>query len=63
MGKKQVVKKSSSSSAFSTIVLRCTCEHLYQDKRYGRQRRVMNSVKDSGVGTRRYRCTICENVN
>lgn len=43
-----------------TKLLRCTCKSKYQDKKYGRKRRVHNV---RGVnpkhGTRGYRCTVC----
>lgn len=36
---------------------RCTCEHEYQDQKYGKYNRVMNSCEDSSGG--KYRCTVC----
>ncbi len=39
-----------------TKILLCTCKHSYQDKRYGKARRVFNSSeKDNKV----YYCTVC----
>ena len=41
----------------SAIIKRCSCPHPYQDKRYGRGRRVHNSRgMKSGKGSR---CTVC----
>jgi hypothetical protein len=38
-------------------ILICNCEHAFQDKRYGRKRRVMNTIK---LGkTNEFRCTAC----
>lgn len=43
-------------------IIKCTCEHEYQDKTYGKQLRVHNwavakNNKDGG-----WVCTICERV-
>lgn len=41
----------------SAKILKCACTHDYQDKKYGKDMRVMNQTrKDSGKG---YRCTVC----
>jgi hypothetical protein len=37
------------------MIKRCTCEHEFQDKKYGLKKRVHNSCKDEG----KYRCTVC----
>ena len=34
-------------------VLECVCEHPYQDKRYGKGKRLFNPMKKG------YRCTVC----
>ena len=43
----------------------CTCKHEYQDKKYGKGKRVHNEV-GSNVGhvgnVKGYRCTVCGNV-
>lgn len=40
-----------------TKVKPCTCEHPFQDSRYGKGNRVMNPGDDSsGL---EYRCTVC----
>ena len=33
----------------------CTCKHPYQDKKYGKGKRVFNLRKKEGT----YRCTVC----
>ena len=39
-------------------VLKCTCSHNYQDKRYGKNMRVHNQTdKDHGNV---WRCTVCK---
>lgn len=41
----------------STKILKCTCDHEYQDEHYGPHKRVHNAcVKDNRVF---YRCTVC----
>lgn len=42
-----------------TVVLKCACEHLYQDCRYGHNMRLHNMcTKEEGT----YRCTCCGHV-
>lgn len=41
-----------------TKILKCTCKHKFQDKRYGSGRRVHNG-KDNGSWV----CTVCEKTN
>ena len=42
------------------MIKKCTCEHKYQDKRYGKWLRVHNPTRDSrGTGIGGYRCTVC----
>lgn len=36
-------------------VINCSCNHPYQDKRYGIGKRVGNSTKKENT----YRCTVC----
>lgn len=36
------------------MILRCTCKHEFQDKRYGKGKRVFNKT------TTGYRCTVCK---
>jgi hypothetical protein len=42
-------------------VLRCTCEHDYQDKRFGKNRRLFNPTMKAANkdGPTTYRCTVC----
>jgi hypothetical protein len=36
-------------------VIQCSCEHEFQDRRFGKNMRLMNAIKpDKG-----YRCTVC----
>ena len=38
----------------------CTCKHDYQDKKYGKGKRVCNpTTKSAGIKTV-YRCTVCK---
>jgi predicted adenine nucleotide alpha hydrolase (AANH) superfamily ATPase len=39
-----------------TAILTCTCEHKYQDERYGKNKRLHNETEKG------YRCTVCGNV-
>ena len=43
----------------TTAVKGCTCEHSYQDERYGKGRRVHNATMTTPVT---YRCTVCSAV-
>lgn len=38
----------------ATVILKCTCKHDYQDRRYGKQKRVFNVMRDGKA-----RCTVC----
>lgn len=40
----------------TTVVKKCTCTHPYQDKKYGKGLRVMNSNKKGDT----FRCTVCK---
>jgi hypothetical protein len=43
-----------------TVVLPCSCDHEYQDKRYGKGRRAMNETKPASKSTSKtFRCTVC----
>ncbi len=46
--------KQATYSAKSTKILECFCTHEYQDKRYGKNKRLHNPTKDG------YRCTVCK---
>ena len=38
------------------MIMSCSCEHKFQDKRYGKFIRVFNQT----VNKTTYRCTVCE---
>jgi hypothetical protein len=38
-----------------TAVLTCNCVHLYQDEKYGKNKRLHNETEKG------YRCTVCGN--
>lgn len=40
-----------------TMILVCGCSHAYQDKVYGKGKRVHNQLGPKKKGT--YRCTVC----
>ena len=40
-----------------TRIIQCTCEHKFQDKKYGKKSRVFN--KASGK-EKLWRCTVCK---
>lgn len=41
------------------MILKCSCQHKYQDQTHGAGNRVHNPAKDSSGGVK-WRCTICE---
>lgn len=44
------------TSAPNTRVMRCTCQHAFQDERYGQNMRVHNAMRKPKPG---WRCTVC----
>lgn len=56
----------SEEPALRPLILSCHCKHEYQDKLYGKGKRVMNPTEKSIYGTaltntgRLYRCTVCK---
>jgi len=40
------------------IIMLCSCEHEYQDKKYGKYRRIFNSTKKNKI-IQSWRCTVC----
>jgi len=40
----------------------CKCEHEYQDKRYGKNKRVHNELAKEKNSVVKYRCTVCGEV-
>lgn len=45
-------------------VLFCSCQHKYQDKIYGKQKRLHNarSEENARKGNGKYRCTVCGTI-
>jgi len=42
-----------------TEVLTCTCQHEYQDKKYGKGMRVHNKAAGNKGTEKKWRCTVC----
>lgn len=42
------------------MIMKCTCDHEFQDKQYGAGNRV--HTKLAKVNPCQYRCTVCEKV-
>ena len=40
----------------------CTCKHEYQDKKYGKNKRVFNKLAPKSGQAQEYRCTVCGKV-
>lgn len=48
----------------ATKIKECTCEHEYQDKKYGKHMRVMNKCKAKGLKDKpEWRCTVCGRIH
>ena len=43
-------------------IIKCTCEHKYQDKKYGKGLRVHNKTVTKSGPSQEYRCTVCGKV-
>lgn len=41
-------------------IKKCTCTNEYQDKKYGKNLRVMNTIFKGKTGGTKYRCTVCK---
>ena len=41
-----------------TKVMKCTCTHDYQDKKYGKGNRIFNELSEKN--TKNWRCTVCK---
>ena len=39
-------------------IMKCTCEHKYQDKKYGKGNRVHNEITRT-TNLMNWRCTVC----
>lgn len=46
-----------------TKIIKCSCVHVYQDKRYGQGRRVHNVGGGRGGANIKYYCTVCGKEN
>lgn len=42
----------------NTKIMLCSCIHEFQDKKYGKGRRLHNKIK-SGNNDEKFRCTVC----
>jgi hypothetical protein len=40
-------------------IVSCTCKHKFQDKMYGKGKRVTTKSSDKGKNAVVYRCTVC----
>ena len=60
MAKGKAVVEEKVASTVNTTVKRCTCAHAFQDRKYGKGRRVFNRTGGSGKGTVGWRCTVCK---
>lgn len=41
------------------MIKRCTCKNEYQDKKHGKNMRVMNKLFKGKTGDVKHRCTVC----
>jgi hypothetical protein len=41
------------------VIAPCSCQHEYQDKRYGKGIRVHNRKGGGATGVKGHRCTVC----
>lgn len=47
-----------------TAHVQCSCEHSFQDKKYGAHVRVANATqKNAGTGKVEVRCTVCSKTH
>ena len=46
----------------NTKIMNCVCDHEFQDKRYGKKKRVHNETGKDGAGSGVWRCTVCGRV-
>ncbi len=42
-------------------IMRCTCDHTYQDERYGPKQRLHN-LKSKDLPQESWRCTVCGTI-
>lgn len=45
-----------------TKILKCKCEHKFQDHKYGKGMRVHNATAKGTKENPSYRCTVCEST-
>jgi len=45
--------------AMNTSVKSCSCDHEYQDQKYGKKQRVHNACKTANSNVTKWRCTVC----
>ncbi len=43
-----------------TVIVQCDCPNDFQDKTYGKNKRVANHAPSKGAQKDRYRCTSCK---
>jgi len=55
----ETAKPSRAKLANDSRVMSCSCEHAWQDRRYGKGKRVHNATKKLVGMTQQYRCTVC----
>ena len=53
---------SGTSKGEKVMIMKCTCKHEYQDKKYGVGSRVHNALAPKPGGPQKYRCTVCGTV-
>jgi len=41
------------------MIMRCSCEHEFQDRLYGKGMRVFNQIKRSASHSNHARCSVC----
>lgn len=55
-------KKVESAVKQSVMILKCVCQHEFQDRKYGKSMRVMNSCVVKPQQPQRFRCTVCGSI-
>lgn len=54
------MKQERSSQEFVSRIVRCSCEHQFQDSTYGKRLRVHSVTKQNKIkAERRLRCSVC----
>ncbi|MCK9267229.1 MAG: hypothetical protein M0P14_00775 [Alkaliphilus sp.] len=46
----------------NTAILPCSCDHIFQDKKYGNGKRLHNKARGKGGTGCQWRCTVCLSV-